>query len=328
MTRRSVVTGGGGFVGSHLVDALLERGDEVIVVDNLVGSGGSDRNIAHALRHPRLVFFKEDLLDWASPGALAGVDTVFHQAASKNTVSLRDPERDLAVNAQGTLRLILGSVSAGVRKFIHGSTGSVFGELQERQDESHPTRPRSFYGVSKLAAEGYCRVAREIYGLNFTVLRYYHVIGPRQDDSDSGGVVPIFIRRCEEGRPITIFGTGEQVRSFTSVDDVVRANLLVADDSRTEGEFYNCASAIKVSIQELAEFVKAEMSSDVPLVYDEWRPGDIVNFDIDNRKIRSIGAKFNRDWKEVVRWVIASRAEDLASLPGGDRAGEPSPGWS
>ena len=303
-----MVTGGGGFVGSHLIDSLLARGDEVIAVDNLVGSNGSDRNIAHALGHPRFKFYNEDILNWANAKALEGVDTVFHQAASKNTVSLRDPERDLAVNGQGTLRLLLASVHAGVQKFVHGSTGSVFGELQERQDESHPTRPRSFYGVSKLAAEGYCRVAREIYGLDFTVLRYYHVIGPRQDDSDSGGVVPIFIRRCEEGRPITIFGTGQQVRSFTSVDDVVRANLLVADYPRAAGEFYNCASAIQVSIQELAEFVRDEMNSDVPIVYDEWRPGDIVNFDIDNRKIRAIGAEFVTDWKEVVRRVIASRA--------------------
>ena len=309
MTVRSLVTGGAGFLGSHLVDALLDRGDHVIAVDNLVGTQGSSKNLAHVLDHPRLEFKEEDYLEWVTSQALAGVRTVFHQAASKNTVSMRDPERDLEVNALGTLRLLLASVEAGVQKFVHGSTGSVFGELEDRQDESHPTRPRSFYGVSKLAGESYCRVVHEIFGLDTTVLRYYHVIGPRQDDSDTGGVVPIFIRNCEEGSPITIYGTGEQVRSFTSVFDVVEANLLVESSDEAAGKFYNCASGIKVSIQELAEFVRAEMKSDVPILYDDWRPGDIINFDIINDKIVDLGARFNTDWKEVVRGVIRSRSD-------------------
>ena len=309
MTRLSVVTGGAGFLGSHLVDALLARGDRVIAIDTLVGTHGSLRNLAPALMNPNLTFVEEDILDWASAEHLESVDTVYHQAASKNTVSMRDPERDLAVNAQGTLRLLLSSVEAGVRKFVHGSTGSVFGELEVQQNELHPTRPRSFYGVSKLAGESYCRVISEIYGLNTTVLRYYHVIGPRQDDSATGGVVPIFVRCCEEGRPITIYGTGEQVRSFTSVADVVAANILVADAPEANGEFYNCASAIKVSILQLADFVRRELGVRVPVVYEDWRPGDIVDFDIDNTKILSIGAVFNTDWKQVVRGVIESRRQ-------------------
>ena len=307
MPRHSVVTGGAGFLGSHLVEALLLRGDHVVAVDNLVGTGGSDKNIRHLVGRPDFEFVDEDLLDWASPSKLVGVDTVFHQAASKNTVSLNDPEKDLAVNGLGTLRLLLASVEADVRKFVHGSTGSVFGELSSTQDELHATRPRSFYGVSKLAGESYCRVVHEMYGLDTTVLRYYHVIGPRQDDSDTGGVVPIFIRCCEEESAMTIFGTGEQIRSFTSVTDVVQANLLVADNEEAAGQFYNCASSIRVSIQELADFVRKETGSDVPIVYDDWRPGDILDFDIDNSKIQSIGATFNRDWNSVVRWVIESR---------------------
>lgn len=302
-----MVTGGAGFVGSHLVDALLARGEKVTAVDNLVGTHGSLKNLQPSLAHPNLTFHEEDILDWATPAALDGVDTVFHQAASKNTVSISDPERDLAVNALGTLRILMSCVEAGVRKFVHGSTGSVFGELESRQDELHPTRPRSFYGVSKLAGESYCRVVTQIYGLDTTVLRYYHVIGPRQDDSDTGGVVPIFIRNCEEKSPITIFGTGEQVRSFTSVNDVVDANLLVADESRSTGQFYNCASAIKVSIQELAEFVRDAMESGVPIVYDEWRRGDIISFEVDNSKILALGASFDTNWRDVVRGVIESR---------------------
>ncbi len=301
------MTGGAGFLGSHLVDTLLARGDRVIAVDNLIGTHLSRKNIEHNLANPQLTFVQEDILDWATPENLQGVDTVFHQAASKNTVSLRDPEKDLAVNSLGTLRLLLASVDAEVRKFVHASTGSVFGELDETQDELHPTRPRSFYGVSKLAGESYCRVVEQIYGLDTTVIRYYHVIGSRQDDSDTGGVVPIFIRNCEESEPITIYGTGEQVRSFTSVHDVVNTNLLVADHPMAKGQFYNCASAIQVSIQELAEFIRAEMDADVPIVYEDWRPGDIVNFDVANDKVVALGAAFNVDWHDVVRQVIASR---------------------
>lgn len=307
MTRRTVVTGGAGFLGSHLVDALLARGDEVIAVDNLVGTQGSLRNLDSAVDNSRFTFFREDILDWATQQNLAGVDTVFHQAASKNTVSIADPERDLLVNGLGTLRLLMASVSAGVRKFVHGSTGSVFGELEDQQDELHPTRPASFYGVSKLAGESYCRVVGQIYGLDTTVIRYYHVIGPRQDDSDTGGVVPIFIRNCEKGEPITIFGSGEQVRSFTSVHDVVNANLLVAAEPKAKGEFYNCASGIQVSIQELAEFVRSALDVDTEIRYEDWRPGDIINFDVDNAKIMNLGAQFNADWQGVVRDVISSR---------------------
>jgi UDP-glucose 4-epimerase len=233
---------------------------------------------------------------------------------------MKDPELDLTVNGLGTLRLLLAAQRHGVSKFVHGSTGSVFGQLEERQTETHPKNPVSFYGVSKLAGESYCRVFGEIYGLDYTVFRYYHVIGPRQDDSDSGGVVPIFVRRCLEGRPITIYGTGEQVRSFTSVHDVVAANILAAEAGPTATGYFNCASAIRVSIQELAEFVQAEMAADHGIEYEPWRPGDIVEFDIDNSKIRELGMKFNTDWRAVVRGVIDAHSErSPAAAHGADR---------
>lgn len=302
----SLVTGGAGFVGSHLCDRLLASENKVICVDNLVGSQGSTRNIDHLTDRSDFEFANESIVDWATPENLDGVDYVFHQAASKNTVSLANPEKDLEVNGLGTLRLLLASKDADIKKFVHGSTGSVFGELQSTQNEVHPKNPVSFYGVSKLAGESYCRVVHEIYGLDYTVFRYFHVIGPRQDGSDTGGVVPIFIRRSIEGRPLTIYGTGEQIRSFTSVDDVVEANILAAARSSESTGFYNCASAIQVSIQELAEFVMSEMGNTQPVEYDDWRPGDILKFDIDNGKIRELGMSFNQDWQDVVRGVIKS----------------------
>ncbi len=301
------MTGGAGFIGSHLCDALVSRGDRVVCVDNFVGTHGSKRNIDHLLHHERFEFVNEDLVEWAATADLSGIDTVFHQAASKNTVSIADPELDLTVNALGTQRMLRAAVRGKVRKFVHGSTGSVFGALRDYQDEEHPKNPRSFYGVSKLAGESYCRVIGEMCGLDYSVLRYYHVIGPRQDDSDTGGVVPIFIKRCEDKRDLTIYGTGEQSRSFTSVLDVVAANLLVAEKADASQQFFNCASGIRVTIQELADFIIAEMNSEVAITHEDFRPGDILDFNVDNAKIKKLGMTFNQDWRGVVRGVIESR---------------------
>lgn len=301
---RVVVTGGAGFVGSHLSDALLAEGASVVCVDTLVGSGGSKRNIEHLLDNPDFEFVEEDLAVWASPAHLEGVDVVFNQAASKFTVSQADPPQDLHVNGLGTLNMLLASHKAGVKKFVHASSGSVFGELREKQDENHPKNPASFYGTSKLAGESYCRVVGEIYGLDYTVLRYYHVIGTRQNDSATGGVVPIFVTKALRGEPLTVNGSGKQVRSFTSVHDVVRANILAATRPDWSQEFFNCASSIQVSILELAEFVISESNSSSEVRHNAWRDGDIMNFDIDNSKIRSRGMTFNKAWKEHVRSVI------------------------
>lgn len=307
-----VVTGGAGFIGSHLCDFLIANDNRVICVDNLVGNN-STKNIDRLLNNPLFTFVDSSVVDWALEADLTGVDCIFHQAASKFTVCLKDPELDLKVNALGTLRLLQAAQKYRVRKFIHASTGSVFGELaNEKQDESHPKNPVSFYGVSKLAGESYCRVFGETFDLDYTVFRYYHVIGPRQDDSDKGGVVPIFIRRVLENKPLIIYGTGEQVRSFTSVFDAVKANIMAVSHPQARQEYFNCASGIQVSIQELAEFILSEMKSNVGIQYTDWRPGDIINFDIENSKIRSLlEMKFNTDWKSVVRKVISSKIEGI-----------------
>jgi UDP-glucose 4-epimerase len=307
VARHVVVTGGAGFIGSHLCDALLARGDAVTCVDNLVGSAGTTRNVDHLLDHPRFELDARSVLDWAEHCDLSGVSCIFHQAASKSTVSVVDPERDLSVNALGTLRLLLRAAEARVGRFVHASTGSVFGETDAVHGENSPKDPVSLYGISKLAGESYCRVAGELFGLDYTVLRYYHVIGPRQDSSESGGVVPIFVRRCLEGRPLTIHGIGAQTRSFTSVRDVVRANLLVAESRQARNQAFNCASGISVSIRELAEFVMAETGSTQPIEYAPARPGDVLRFAVDNSKLRRLGIDFQTDWRSVVREVIAAR---------------------
>jgi UDP-glucose 4-epimerase len=317
--KRLVVTGGAGFIGSHLCEALIARENHVICVDNLVGTGGSTRNVDHLLGSSRFELVTESVLDWADQPDLTGVDCIFNLAASKNAVALDDPELDLAVNGLGTLRLLLRAASDGVRKFVHASTGSVFGEQHRLHTEDGPKQPVSLYGVSKLAGESYCAVIGRTFGLDYTVLRYYHVIGARQDYSERGGVVPIFARRCVERLPLTIYGTGRQIRSFTSVHDVVRSNLLVSVSAAASGQDFICASGVSVSIQELAEFVIAETRSPHQLEYAAQRPGDIGHFAVDNTKLRRLGIEFDTDWRSTVRDVIAwIRDSSLA----GDAAGE------
>lgn len=325
-SKRVVVTGGAGFIGSHLCDALLARGNTVTCVDNLVGTAGSTRNVAHALDHPCFELVTANVLDWAESADLTHVDCIFHLAASKNSVSLREPERDLNVNALGTLRLLLRAAHGGRPKFVYASTGSVFGETNSPHEEESRKSPTSLYGISKLAGESYCRVVSELYGLDYTVLRYYHVIGPRQDGSDEGGgVVPIFARRCLEGRPLAIYGTGTQTRSFTSVRDVVRTTILAAECDQMKRDHFNCASGVSVSIREVADFVLAETGSSHPIEYASARRGDIRRFAVDNTKLRRLGIEFDTDWRSLVREVIASLAPaaDAKGAPVAfDRAGE------
>jgi UDP-glucose 4-epimerase len=313
--KRVVVTGGAGFIGSHLCDALLARDNTVTCVDNLVGTGGSTRNLVQSLDHPRFQLVAENFLDWADRADLGGVDCIFHLAASKHSVSLEDPERDLAVNGLGTLRLLLVAARDGVPRFVHASTGSVFGETIHAHVEDGPKHPVSLYGISKLAGESYCRVVGDAFGLDYTILRFYHVIGPRQDASAKGGVVPIFARACLEGGPLTIFGSGAQTRSFTSVHDVVHVTLLAAAADEFRRAEFNCASGISVSVQELAEFVLAETGSSHAIEYSAARPGDIEHFAVDNGRLRRLGVVFETDWRSLVREVIASLRTEAAVRP-------------
>jgi UDP-glucose 4-epimerase len=316
-SERVVVTGGAGFIGSHLCDALLARGRVVTCVDNLVGSGGSTRNVDHLLGEPRFDLVVEDVGEWTAGADLRGVDCVFNQAASKSTVCMDDPERDLAVNGLATLRLLMRASAHGVRKVVHASTGSVFGRVEGRQTEGTPKSPVSPYGISKLAGESYCRVIGDMFGVDYTILRYYHVIGPRQNSTDTGGVVPIFVRRCLDGRRITVYGDGSQTRSFTSVHDVVRANLLAGQSTAASGQDYNCASGISVSIGELARFVIDELGNPHDVEFAPPRNGDIWRFDVDNAKLRGLGFTFDTDWRSLVRQVIAFESATTPSVDQG-----------
>lgn len=305
---RALVTGGAGFIGSHLVEELLKEGLEVISIDNYFA--GKKDNLAEFHNYNGFKEVNCDVTDYEElKKHFEGVDLVFHEAASKKTICLNDPRKDLKINGEGTFNILELSRDFGVKKVVHASTGSVYGEARYfPQDEEHPLNPTSYYGVSKLAGEKYVRAFTDLYNMDCTMLRYFHVYGPRQENSDVGGVVSIFGRRVINGQPPIIHGDGTQQRSFTYVKDLVNANMLVAMSDKTKGEVYNCASGINVTVNELAEKVKAHFGRlDLETIHDDWTIGDIKVFDVSNEKLRRLGHEFKWSFddglKETLDWL-------------------------
>lgn len=312
--RSALVTGGAGFIGSHICQVLLGQSVDVICLDNFVA--GKQENIAHLLGEPgfRLVQADVSCLEQISPH-FADVEVVFHNAASKNTVCRLDPQRDFLVNGWGTWCVAEASRRAGVHKIVHASTGSVYGELVESpQTEQHPLAPRSFYGVSKLAGEAYLR-AFDAYNddFSYSVLRYFHVYGPRQDSGEWGGVIPIFIRRALNGEPLIVFGDGSQTRSFTYVRDDVEANIVLANSDEADGQTYNAASGIRITILELAHRILSLLGrEDLEVRFAAWRPGDIKDFNVSNGKIATMGASFPTSFEDGLNLTIEWYRTQLA----------------
>ncbi len=306
--KKAMVTGGAGFIGSHIVERLVKMGVETISIDDYFA--GKHENLAHLKSYPNFTEIECDVTDRKNlEQYFPGVDVVFHQAASKKTICLNNPLRDLEINAGGTFNMLEFAVKHGVKKFVHASTGSVYGEARYfPQDEEHSLVPTSYYGTSKLAGEKYVKVFEHLYGLDVTVLRYFHVYGSRQESSEVGGVVSIFTRLMLQEMPIVIFGDGTQQRSFTYVDDVVEANIRSAAMPIASGKVYNCASGIKVTIKELADMVAEILGiENQKIIYDDWMPGDIKVFDIDNTKIKTdLGMDFVTDFKKglvkTIKW--------------------------
>jgi len=293
-----LVTGGAGFIGSHICEDLLLSGAKVICFDNF--SAGYRSNISAFEDNKNFIVIEGDICD--KTGELdtifMDIDIVFNNAASKKNICLINPQRDLDVNAGGTLNLLELSMKHNVKKFVHASTGSVYGEPHIfPTDESHPLSPVSYYGVSKLAGERYVDVFNKLYGLDTTILRYFHVYGPRQESNEFGGVVSIFLKNIIDKINPTIFGDGEQVRSFTWVKDLVKVNLLSATDPISNGKVYNAASGIQVSIKELAEFLLKVLNNDLKIEYAPPLLGDIMKFDVDNSLVcKDLHIQFTKDF--------------------------------
>jgi UDP-glucose 4-epimerase len=233
---RSLVTGGAGFIGSNLVDALIERGHQVAVIDNL--SSGKPENLERALAG-RAELHERDVRDAdavAEVFAQVRPEIVFHLAAQIDVrVSVAHPHADADVNVLGTINVLEGARRAGAKRVVNSSTGGgLYGYADVLPTpEDHPIRPLAPYGQGKLAAEGYCALYRRLHGLSTVSLRYGNVYGPRQDVHGEAGVVAIFCGHLLDGRRPTVYGDGRQTRDWVDVSDVVRANLLAAESSLT-----------------------------------------------------------------------------------------------
>lgn len=313
--RKVIVTGGAGFIGSHLCEGLVSAGARVVAVDNL--AAGKELNYAHLVRSPGFSFAKVDVCDREGMDAImAGTDVIFHNAASKKNVCLTDPHRDLEVNAGGTLNMLELAKKHGVRRFVHASTGSVYGEpVTFPTTEEHPLRPVSYYGVSKLGGERYVDVFGRLYGMETVILRYFHIYGTRQESNEFGGVVSIFLRTIKERKPLRIFGNGKQIRSFTWVKDLVAANLRAGESDEARGEVFNVASGIQVSIEELAHGLLRLAKADNQIIHDVPLIGDIDYFEVSSAKIESLlGVGFTKDFWGTMAQTIDEFFEYLAKV--------------
>ena len=274
---RILVTGGAGFIGSHLVDRLLKEEIEVIAFDNL--STGKQSNIEHHMNDKRFIFLKGDICDRdAVNKAVEGVDAVFHEAAlvSVNR-SVENPIATNAVNVTGTLNVLKACVDKNVKRLVFASSSSIYGDtetLPKREDMA--PNPISPYAVSKLAAENYARAFFKVYGLETVCLRYFNVYGPRQTSGPYSGVISIFVSNLLNDIRPTIFGDGEQTRDFTNVKDVVEANICALRSGRAVGEVFNVAAGHPISINELVNILRKIIGKpELEAVHIEPRVGDI-----------------------------------------------------
>ena len=285
----ALVTGGAGFIGSHIAERLIKDGHKVVIVDDL--SAGKKHNIPKGA-----VFIEGDvsgkfdeygdidvLYKYKLKDILPLIDVVFHNAASKKNICLKSPTMDLDVNGKGTLKMLQMCKKAGVKHFIHASTGSVYGEVKGVITEETLCNPVSYYGISKLAGDRYVNMYSK--WMRTTILRYFHVYGNRQEsDPELGGVVAVFKKQIEEGKPITIHGNGSQVRSFTHVDDIVEANIQ-AWEKKLVG-VYNCASSKYSTINDLVDAIQTSTGRTIISKIEPNLEGDIMEFNIDNSKIK------------------------------------------
>jgi UDP-glucose 4-epimerase len=270
---RILITGGGGLIGSHIADQLLEEGvGEILVVDNFVR--GRQENLARALSKGPVTLIEGDIRDRALVAeAMQGVDVVFHQAAIRITQCAETPRLALEVLVEGTFNVLEAAVQAGVKKVVSASSASVYGlaEAFPTSEAHHPYNNRTLYGAAKAFNEGLLRSFHDMYGLDYVALRYFNVYGPRMDLT--GAYTEVFIRwmeRIAAGQPPLIFGSGTQTMDFIYAEDIARANILAARAAVTD-EVFNIASGVETSLNALAHTLLKVMGSDLQPAYGPER---------------------------------------------------------
>ena len=291
--KRAIVTGGAGFIGSHLVDELIRRGYRVTVVDNL--STGKRANL-----NPKARFRKADVTRYGDIApAFQGADVVFHTAAlARIQPSIKDPRSTFRANVEGTFNVLMAARGARVRRVVYSASSSAYGDqktLPLREDMA--TRPKNMYALSKCMGEEMCRMFSDLYGLETVCLRYFNVYGPRQtNDGPYATVIGIFFKQMVEGNPLTMVGDGKARRDYTFVSDVVRANILAAESRKVgQGEVINIGCGRNYSVNEVAAGVLGipprELAAAIRkhlAIYIPPRPGEAKATLANNRKARDI----------------------------------------
>jgi nucleoside-diphosphate-sugar epimerase len=306
-----LVTGGAGFIGSHLAEELVRRGERVRVVDSLIT--GKRQNLAHL---PQVEFMEGDLADPAvAQRAVAGVDYVLHQAAIPSVPrSVKDPVTSNRANVDASLNVLVAARDAGVKRLVYAGSSSAYGNTPTLPKvETMPTAPLSPYALQKLVAEQYCQLFTRLYGLETVTIRYFNVFGPRQDPSSPySGVISLFISAMCEGRQPTIYGDGEHTRDFTYVANVVDGVLRACTAEGASGEVINVATGGRISLNQLFRAVREATDAKGEPNYAEPRAGDVKDSQADISKAKRILGyqpivSFEDGLNRTVAWYRASQ---------------------
>ena len=299
-----IVTGGMGFIGSHLTERLLED-NEVTVIDNAIT--GRIENIEHLLNHKNLTLIKGSIVDLKLIEIFQGKDYVFHLAAIPSVPrSVKNPFSSNEANVTGTLNVLIAAKESGIKKVIFSSSSSVYGDtptLPKR--EEMPANPQSPYAITKATGEMYCRVFEELYGIPTVCLRYFNVFGPRQDpNSQYAVVIPKFITAILNDVSPVIYGDGEQSRDFTFIKHVVDANILSCESDKSG--IFNIACGRRITVNQLVDYINEILGTEVKSVYVDPRPGDIKHSLADISRAKDFGYDPKGDFKEeltaVTKW--------------------------
>ena len=302
-----LVTGGAGFIGSHLVSRLVENGESVRVLDNF--TTGKEENL-NGLKD-KVTIFNGDICDKETVRkALDGVDYVLHQAALPSVPrSVKDPIASNRVNVSGTLNLLVESKNSNVKRFVFASSSSVYGNPDKMPvDESFTPNPLSPYGVTKLSVEYYGRIFSQIYNLETVGLRYFNVFGPRQDpNSQYSAVIPKFINKILINENPVIFGDGEQSRDFSYIDNVVDANMLALTAKNVSGEVFNIACGERTTLNEMITMFGTCLNTNIKAEYTEPRSGDIKHSFANISKAKTLlgyqpKVTFKEGLKKTIDW--------------------------
>jgi nucleoside-diphosphate-sugar epimerase len=310
-----LVTGGAGFIGSHLAEELVRRGHTVRVLDNL--STGKRRNLDHI---PGVDLLEGDLADPdACAAAVRDVDYVLHQGAIPSVPrSVKDPVASNRANIDGSLNILVAARDAQVKRLVYAGSSSAYGDtptLPKREDM--PTRPLSPYALQKLVAEQYCQMFTRLYGLETVTIRYFNVFGPRQDPgSPYSGVISLFSTALLEQRQPTIYGDGEQTRDFTYVANVVDGVLRACTAEQASGEVINVATGGRISLNELLRTMNRIVGTDITAKYVESRAGDVRDSQADIAKAqRLLGymplVQLEEGLRRTLEWCRAERVTEV-----------------